>query len=181
MRRPKQRQPISLKRHIFPQTGFRFSKKPLLHKFQARCRLRSCSLLQASLGQPKKATCAAPPARKLHSRFWNHRPGGWFIECGRRGALFRGVAKDAPQIRKGSVFACAPGLQKMDAGLEKWHSLLCRRKARPSKGRGHRKLPVHLRQIRERRRRDTRCGIPPADEHAAAQYAPIASRPPPLN
>lgn len=60
-------------------------------------------------------------------------------------------------------------------------SLLFRRKARPSKGRGHKKAPVHLRQMRERSGRDTRCGIPPADENAAAQYAPMVPRLPPLN
>lgn len=93
----------------------------------------------------------SPPRRLVHRM--------WQAMC----HVLRGNKRCAANPQR--LCLCMRSLQP-----SKTASLLCRRKA-----------PVHLRQMRERRRRDTRCGIPPADEHAAAQYAPMASRPPPLN
>ena len=173
MRRPKQKQPVPSKRHIFSKRAFILFKSPCSTNSKPDAGFAAAAFCKQRLGNRKKRL--APPRLPENCIQGSGITAPGFIGCGRRGALFRGVTKDARQIRKGSVFACAPGLQKMDAGLEKWHSLLCRRKARPFKG------AIPLRQMRERSGRDTRCGIPPADEHAAAQYAPMASRPPPLN
>lgn len=173
MRRPKNS--LFLPNGISSPSALSFSSKALAPQIPSPMQASQLQPFASSAWATEKSDLRRPscskiafkvlesPPRRLVHRMWQAR-------C----HVLRGNKRCAANPQR--LCLCMRSLQP-----SKTASLLFRRKAHPSKGRGHRKLPVHLRQIRERRRRDTRCGIPPADEHAATQYAPIASRPPPLN